>query len=674
QNSVSILILHDVSYLELLIVKSELNGERDFKTHPILEKILTSSGWYKTLVDTMPEGIVASDMNLNIIYVNPKICKMLGYTEEELLAMNSMDIVLEADRARVSRESEKRFTEKKTSQYEITFKSKLGSKVPVLISGTPILGPDGESIGTYAIITDISDRKIVERELRNKNVELQTLYNNLLELYEQLASIIADTTTIYTEIFLFTSKDCVYCAPAEEVLQEVLASYGGKITYRKVDVEEEPELADKYDIMSLPTIAIGDDQLTSVPDMYKLHSALFSALVPEEKFRRTRQELDNIIENSPIAILTVNSDNILTGLNPLVEIMTGKKRNELIGANVIKGKKNKQEEAFTKSLIKLFKKGLSGEKVDVTRLKIKNIDKKNPEPFTIISLKVVPMANKEGDITEILALCEDVTMLALQEEELATSYTKLEELNEKLLEVNRERSNFMEVTSTGLLDPLRSSKELLDQILTGQLGELSDEVFGTIEYLRNNLANVSRSILDILDHSTLETQGYTLKTKQCKIVDIVSATLTEVGSVIIDKGFIVTHEIPEKSGVFGDKEQIVRIIKNLVLNAIKFTEKDCKIHIVAKELKGDLVEISVIDNGMGIYKKDLKRIFEQYVKVDPKSPGSGLGLAVVKSLVEAHGGTIVAESEGRNKGSTFRFTLPKNKKTYEKLIKADKLY
>jgi signal transduction histidine kinase len=59
------------------------------------------------------------------------------------------------------------------------------------------------------------------------------------------------------------------------------------------------------------------------------------------------------------------------------------------------------------------------------------------------------------------------------------------------------------------------------------------------------------------------------------------------------------------------------------------------------------------------------------VKVDPKSPGSGLGLAVVKSLVEAHGGTIVAESEGRNKGSTFRFTLPKNKKTYEKLIKAD---
>ena len=649
-------------------MKSEINGERDFKTHPILEKILTSSGWYKTLVDTMPEGIIASDMNFNIIYVNPKICKMIGYTEDELLGMNSLDIVMDSDRSRVTRESVKRFTEKKTSQYEISFKSKIGSKVPVLISATPLLGPDGESIGTYAIITNISDRKIVERELRNKNVESQTLYNNLLELYEQLASIIADTTTIYTEIYLFTSKDCVYCAPAEEVLQEVLASYGGKITYRKVDIDEEPELAEKYDIMSLPTIAIGDEQLTSVPDMYKLHSALFSALVPEEKFRRTRQELDNIIENSPIAILTINSEGIMTGLNSLVEIMVEKKRNEIVGKNILKGK---QKGTFPASLIKLFKKGLSGEKVVVNRLKIKNVDVKFPNPFTIISLKVVPMANKEGEITEILALCEDVTMLALQEEELTTSYIKLEELNEKLQEVNRERSNFMEVTSTGLLDPLRSSKELLDQILSGQLGELGDEVYGTIEYLRNNLANVSRSILDIMDHSTLETQGYTLKHKQCQLRGIVSDTLTEVGSVIIDKGFIVTHDIPDKLSAWCDKEQVVRIIKNLVLNAIKFTEKDSKIRIIAKNLKKDFIEISVIDNGLGIYKKDLKRIFEQYVKVDSKSPGSGLGLAVVKSLVEAHGGTVIAESDGKNKGSTFRFTLPKNKKVHDRIMKTE---
>ncbi len=650
-------------------MKSELDGERDFKTHPILEKILTSSGWYKTLVDTMPEGIVASDMNLNIIYVNPRICKMLGYTEEELLDMNSLDIVVDEDRNRVNRESSKRFTEKRTSQYEITFKTKIGSKVPVLISGTPILGPDGETIGTYAIITDISDRKIVERELRNKNVELQTLYNNLLELYEQLAKIIADSTTIYTEIYLFTSKDCVYCAPAEEVLQEVLASYGGKITYRKVDIEAEPELADKYDIMSLPTIVIGDEQLTSVPDMYKLHSALFSALVPEEKFRRTRQELDNIIANSPIAILTINKEGILTGINPLVEIMTEKKRVDLIGKDIISEKKD-IEDIFPKSMMKLIKKGLAGEKVDVNRLKIKTLGTKIPDPFTIISLKVVPMANIEGEITEILVLCEDVTTLALQEEELATSYTKLEELNEKLLEVNRERSNFMEVTSTGLLDPLRSSKELLDQILSGQLGELGDEIFGTIEYLRNNLVNVSKSILDILDHSTLETQGYTIKPKQYKIRDIVSASLTEVGSVIIDKGFIVTHEIPEELGAFCDKEQVVRIIKNLVLNAIKFTEKDCKIHIKATELKKDFIEISVSDNGVGILKQDLKRIFEQYVKVDPKSPGSGLGLAVVESLVEAHGGSVIAESEGKNKGSVFTFTIPKDKKSFEQLTKS----
>ncbi len=648
-------------------MKATTEGEGEFKPNPILVKILNESGWYKTLVETMPEGIIASDMNGKIVYANPKIHQMIGYADKELIGMDSLGIVAEEDRARVRRESEKRFNEKATSQYEITFKTKVGSKVPVIISGTPILGPNGESIGTYAIITDIRDRKIIEKELRSKNIELQTLYNNLLELYEQLAVIIADSTTIFTDIYLFTSKDCVYCAPAEEVLQEVLASYGGKLTYRKVDIEEEPELAGKYDIMSLPTIVVGDEQLTSVPDMFKLHSALFSALVPEEKFRRTRQELDNLISNSPIAIFTINKKGILTGVNQLVEMMTGRKRDSLVGVNVLK-KSKKEEQIFPNSLINYFKKGLKGEKIAVNRLKIKELDEKNPQSFSIISFKLVPLTNKEGETTEVLVLSEDVTISAIQENELSKSYSKLEELNEQLLKMNKERADFVEVTTTGLFDPLRSSRELIDQVLSGQSGEISEETFGTLEYLRNNLENVYNSMMDILDFSTLESQGFTLEPKKHSFKEIVSDTLETLGSVVIDKGFIVTRDIPEKVDAWCDKEQVIRILKNLILNAIKFTEKDCKIHISAQNLKNGFIDVSVKDNGMGIAKKDIKRIFDQYAKVDSKSSGSGLGLTVVKSLVEAHGGTVEALSEGKNKGSIFKFTLPKNKKTYEKCV------
>jgi len=645
--------------------ENKTDGDGSYKTHPALEKILGSSTWYKTLVETMEDGIVASDMNRVIIYANPAACKKLEYPLEELLGRSALDIIVEEDHPRVIRESEIRFKEKTSSQYEVRIKTKLGSKIPVLISGSPILTDRNQTLGTYALITDIRDRKVVEKELRDKNNELQTLYNNLLELYQQLGSIIAETTTVpTTEILLFTSKHCVYCAPAEEVLQEVLASYAGKITYRKVDIDKEPELAAEHDILSLPTIVIGKEQLTSVPDIYKLHSALFSALVPEEKFRRTRQELDNIIDNSPVAIFTINSDGTITKNNPLVNIMIGREDSVITGLNAIKTEK--EGNLFPDSLVKLFKKGLKGKRITEDRLHIKEYSTESADPFSIISFKAVPLTDKEGKTIEVLFLCEDVTKLALQEEALGESYNKLEELNDKLLQLNKDRSNFVELTSTRLVDPLRSSGELLNNILSGALGELSEELFGTMEFLRNNLKMVTKSIQGIIEFSNVEAQDFSLKFGKHNLRELISQTNSLVGSVGIEKSFIGTIDVDNSINVWCDSEQIIRVLRNLVLNAIQYTPLNCQIEFTAEEKNG-FVAVYVKDNGYGIAKKDLKRIFEQYVKLDPHSSGSGLGLSVVKSLVEAHGGTVRAESEGKNKGSTFIFTLPKDQKSYEKL-------
>ncbi|MFW9924061.1 MAG: PAS domain S-box protein, partial [Candidatus Thorarchaeota archaeon] len=592
--------------------EENLKEETKFIPHPAISSIINDNNWYKTLVETMVDGIIASDMNRNIVFVNPSACKKLGYKKEELLGTDSLAIVIEEDRNRVIRESELRFSDKSSSQYEVTFKTKVGSRLPVLVSASPILGKNGHTVGTYAIITDIRDRKIVEKELRDKNTELQTLYNNLLQLYEQLGAILAETINVHTEILLFTSKHCVYCAPAEEVLQEVLTSYGGKITYRKVDVDKEPDLADKYEILSLPTIVIGDEKLTSVPDIYKLHSALFSALVPEEKFRRTRQELDNIINYSPVAIFTINSKGIITSCNPLLEIMTDQKRKDLVGNNVIEKVKGKKQ-IFHNAVIKLFERGLKGENISVNRLMIKDISEESYDSFSIVSIKVVPMATKEGEINEILVLCEDVTTLALQEEELSNSYNKLEELNDKLLQMNKDRSNFVELTTTKLIEPLRNSKELLETMLSGQLGELGEATFGTLEFLRNNLDRVSKSMSAILEFSNIEAQDFTLKLGKHNVKNLISEALSSISSVGIDKSFIATLEVDDNLIAWCDQEHLVRILKNLISNAIQFSTIDCRIEITAKNTDNKMVSISVKDNGYGIEKDNLEKIFEQYV-------------------------------------------------------------
>jgi len=207
---------------------------------------------------------------------------------------------------------------------------------------------------------------------------------------------------------------------------------------------------------------------------------------------------------------------------------------------------------------------------------------------------------------------------------------------------------------------------LLNNILSGALGELSEELFGTMEFLRNNLKMVTKSIQGIIEFSNVEAQDFSLKFGKHNLRELISQTNSLVGSVGIEKSFIGTIDVDNSINVWCDSEQIIRVLRNLVLNAIQYTPLNCQIEFTAEEKNG-FVAVYVKDNGYGIAKKDLKRIFEQYVKLDPHSSGSGLGLSVVKSLVEAHGGTVRAESEGKNKGSTFIFTLPKDQKSYEKL-------
>jgi signal transduction histidine kinase len=110
----------------------------------------------------------------------------------------------------------------------------------------------------------------------------------------------------------------------------------------------------------------------------------------------------------------------------------------------------------------------------------------------------------------------------------------------------------------------------------------------------------------------------------------------------------------------GDRPRLVEVFQNLLDNAVKFLgdQPEPRIEIGAVQEGGEVV-LFVRDNGKGIDPRHRSKLFGLFEKLDPRTPGSGIGLAMVRRIVEAHGGTIQAQSDGPGKGSTFRFTLAK---------------
>jgi signal transduction histidine kinase len=121
----------------------------------------------------------------------------------------------------------------------------------------------------------------------------------------------------------------------------------------------------------------------------------------------------------------------------------------------------------------------------------------------------------------------------------------------------------------------------------------------------------------------------------------------------------VVEIAPDLPVVWADRPRLLEVFQNLVENAAKFTggQSAPRIEIGARR-DGETRVFYVKDNGRGIDPRFLERVFELFAKLDPGADGTGVGLALVRRIVEAHGGRVWAESDGSGRGATFCFTLP----------------
>ncbi|WP_406657419.1 PAS domain-containing sensor histidine kinase [Methanolobus sp. ZRKC2] len=284
---------------------------------------------------------------------------------------------------------------------------------------------------------------------------------------------------------------------------------------------------------------------------------------------------------------------------------------------------------------------------------VKAVEKTNPIDGKIREIRVMPIFDENGNVSLVIEHIRDMTERK-KVEQLAIDAKMAAE------EANRTKSEFLANMSHELRTPLNSvigfSEILLNEIF-GPLNEKQKKHIGNISTSGKHLLSL---INDILDLSKVEAGKMELNFEEFCLSILVGDVLAISGPLASKKNIVLSNEISAAIMVTADKSKIRQIFYNLVSNAIKFTPDNGYVTVGADSCNG-IVNVFVEDTGVGISPGDMDKLFQPFKQIDSfytrNYDGTGLGLALVKNLIEMQGGTIQVESE-IGKGSKFIFTIP----------------
>jgi PAS domain S-box-containing protein len=352
------------------------------------------------------------------------------------------------------------------------------------------------------------------------------------------------------------------------------------------------------------------------------------------------RKLSSAVEQSTSIIIITDTNANVDYVNPRFTEVTGYSREEILGKNPRVLKSTQTTPEVYAELWKTIANG--GEWHGELHNK-----KKNGESYWA-RVSISPIKNSDGIITHYLGVQDDIT-------EHKKARSALQNYAAELERSNQELQQFAYVASHDLQEPLRMITSYLNLLQHRYKGKLDDDADEFIDYAVNGAIRMKQLIRDLLEYSRVGTHGNPFKrTSSQRVLD---KTLHNLEVAILENDVSITHDrLPQ---IVGDEMQLLQLFQNLLSNAIKFRSRELpEIHIGAERKNGDWL-FSIKDNGIGIEKEYAKRIFVIFQRLHSASeyPGTGIGLALCKKIVERHGGRIWFDSKP-GEGSVFYFTLP----------------
>ena len=278
-----------------------------------------------------------------------------------------------------------------------------------------------------------------------------------------------------------------------------------------------------------------------------------------------------------------------------------------------------------------------------------------------VSTTKIPWFDEKKRVIGVIGITRDITRRK-QFERLKEEKMRIEKRLEVAEELNKIKSEFISVVSHELRTPLAIIEQLVMLVHDQTVGAVNDKQKEALKRAKDNIDRLKNLVDDLLDISRIENERFKLRSYLVNLNDLIKDSAAFFKKMAQEKGVSLNYYLPEKQiNLFIDAERANQILSNLIDNAIKFTEQGGRIKIEVKTLENK-IRVGVIDTGIGIAKSDIPRLFNKFEQVSKiagaERKGMGLGLFIVKELVEKHGGQVWVESK-LGVGSKFYFTLPR---------------
>ena len=360
---------------------------------------------------------------------------------------------------------------------------------------------------------------------------------------------------------------------------------------------------------------------------------------------RASRRLAAIVESSEDAIISKDLNAIVTSWNLAAERMFGYTSDEMIGQSIrtiIPADHQSEED----DVLARLRRGESVKHFETVR-------RRKDGSLVPVSLSISPIRAENGVVVGASKIARDVTERRQHEAERTRLLWMAQE-------ASRLKDEFLATLSHELRTPLNAILGYARMLRSGIIG--GDKRTRAIEVIERNATSLNQIVEDVLDVSRIISGKMRLNVQPVDLTEVVRAALDVVMPAADAKGIQIDPPLEGVAApISGDSERLRQVVWNLLSNAVKFTNRGgtVRVRIAPRE---SFVELIVTDTGIGISSEFLPFVFDRFRQADSKMTreqgGLGLGLGIARQLVEMHGGTIRAASDGTGTGATFTVSLP----------------